>query len=344
MRKREKHKREDKVIRFPDLEKRLLERGLESLQEKKFKDAIHFLEEALSISSENEEANIALVLAYFETGDLTPAKEHAERMLQTGIGDYIQVIDIYLMILIQLHQYEEIVTVIEGLMEDKEVPKEKFEHFNRLLEFSRRMSESAVNKGVEEEFEEEDDADHSVLDLQSITNQKDQLIVAGQLANRNIAPLIEDIQAYLMLSNGQPFFKTLLINVMKEHAYNKEVTVGKMDKNDSFVPEDLPEIDEIPQQKNIENILKEQVENDDPVLYEHIRSIIERHFFMMFPFNLDGYEDEVWAASYHFLAAEYLGFDDLTDEMVNLYNISKEELHEALAYIKKIEEFSYSKI
>src|SRR5690606_39227335 len=126
MRRPERKKTNSKIILFPDLEKRLLEKGLESLQQNKFTEAIDYFENAIEIEPESSEIHIGLVLAYFESGELHKAKERANYMLQSGIGDYIQVIDLYLMILVQLHQYDEIIATIEVLLEEREIPKEKF--------------------------------------------------------------------------------------------------------------------------------------------------------------------------------------------------------------------------
>ena len=338
MKKREKGKRGEKVVQFPDLDKRLLDKGLDSLQSKQYKAAVDYLQQAAEISEENEEIHIALVLAYFESGALTEAKEQSEFMLQSGIGEYIQVVDMYLMILIELHQYQEIITFIECLLEEKEVPKEKYEHFSRILEFCRRMDQPPVEEKVEEDIIAEP------LQLQKIIEQKDQLIIAGQLADKNIVPFIEEILSYLRSKEGQPFFKSLLINVLKQHLYNKETTVEKMGRTEKFVPAELPGIDDFPQQKRIESIIRKLIEHEDPILFEHTKGLAQRHFFMIYPFEMRPYEDHLLAAGYHLLASEYLGLEISLEEVTHLYEISAEDLQSAKMYLQKIEEFSYSKI
>lgn len=119
MGKRERKNQNNKIILFPGLEKRLLEKGLESFQQKRYQESILFFEEAMEMEPENTDVHIGLVLAYYEAGELEKAKELANKMLQTGIGDYIQVMDLYLMILVQLHQYSEIAAMIEVLLEER---------------------------------------------------------------------------------------------------------------------------------------------------------------------------------------------------------------------------------
>ncbi|HWJ79832.1 MAG TPA: tetratricopeptide repeat protein, partial [Niallia sp.] len=115
-----KHEPEQKenIIYFPNLDKRLLEKGLDAIQQKKYKDALPLLNDALERNPDNSDIKIGLILSYYELGMLEDAKLIAKGMLAEGSGDYLQVLDLYIMILVQLHEYEEIVTTIEVLLED----------------------------------------------------------------------------------------------------------------------------------------------------------------------------------------------------------------------------------
>ncbi|KAB2338747.1 tetratricopeptide repeat protein [Cytobacillus depressus] len=338
MKKRARKKLNDKVLLFPDLEKRLLEKGLESLQQKKFSEAIGFLEEALSLEQENSDIHIGLALAYFESGQLTKAKEFANTMLQKGIGDYIQVIELYLMILVQLHQYNEIVSTIEVLIEEKEIPLEKLDHFTRMLQFSKRMAETSPEINNEDFYEEE--PDKKELDLLSISDQQEQIQIAAQLAERNIRPYIDEIKAYLQSKEGQPFFKTMLINVLIEQECDQKLIVEKLGEELVINPSKMQADRQFNQMEAILKIVEEQLVHEDPILFEHIKSLIERHFFMLFPFELKPYNEETWCAAYHSLASEYQGLHYSSKELALRYNVVEEEIGEAVAVLKEIEEFS----
>ena len=221
MKKRDANK--DNVILFPGLEKRLLERGLDYLKMKKYRDAIDYLEQALQHAPENGDIYVGLVLANFEAGKVTQAKQLAEEMLRSGIGDYIQVIDLYLMILVQLNEYTEIVSTVEALLEEKEVPVDKYEHFARMLEFGRRMLYSKTDKPVTEEIEV--DSEEEFLDLFAYEDPKDQVMLAARLAKGNIRPFINEIKEYVSSEAGHPFQKTMLLNILREQEYSEEILV-----------------------------------------------------------------------------------------------------------------------
>ncbi|MGN7399860.1 tetratricopeptide repeat protein [Cytobacillus praedii] len=338
MKKRDRKKLNDKVILFPDLEKRLLEKGLEKMQQKRFREAVEHLEEAKRLDPENSDIYIGLVLAYFEWGSLQKAKEIAADMLQKGIGEYIQIIDLYLMILVQLHQYDEIVATIEILLEEKEIPTEKYESFTRMLEFSRRMAKEKPEIEYEEAAMEELDKD---IDLFAFKTQQEQMNLAAQLAERNIRSYIAEINTYLHSEEGSPFFKTMLLNVLIEHEYDKEVLIEKLGRTLSVIPVQLPPVHKQPEIESLLRVLSSQIEHEDPILFENIKSLISRHSFILYPFKLDTYEEKVWAAAYHTLIAEYLGLS-MGEDLVLLYDVKMEELKDALGELKQLEEISSS--
>ncbi|MBU8879595.1 tetratricopeptide repeat protein [Bacillus sp. FJAT-29790] len=339
MKKRERKKLNDKVILFPDLEKRLLEKGLESLQRKKFTEAIDLFEEAMALEPENSEVHIGLILAYFEFGSLQLAKERANNMLQMGIGNYIQIIDIYLMILVQLHQYDEIVTTIEALIEENEIPGEKIEHFTRMLQFSRRMAESIPQKELDPDLSYE--TENKELNLFTLEDHKEQMLLIAQLADRNIRPYVEEIQTYLQSAEGNLFVKTLLLNILLDQDYDKEVMIRKLDREISVIPANLLPVHEQPQLKILLELLGGQLEHEDPVLLENIKSLIERHFFIIYPFTFETFEESSLAAAYHSLANDYHGISYDIEEIARSYNANENDIIEAGLFLKKIEEISY---
>lgn len=337
MKKRARKRLNDKVILFPDLEKRLLEKGLESLQQKKFREAVEYLEEANALAPENHDILFGLVLAYFELGLLTKAKELANQMLQMGIGDYIHIVELYITILVQLHQYDEIVTTIEVLLEDREIPKEKFEHFTRMLHFSRKMEQSKPPIDIEST---QDEMIREELNLFFYKDQEEQMKLASQLSERNIRPFIEEIKSYLSSKNGDVFLKTLLLKILIEQQYDKEVIVEKLDRALTVNPASMQHEIIQPQQSKLMQILVEQLEHEDPVLLENLKNLIGRHFFFIFPFQLQPFKDVVWAAAYHSLAAEYQGISCQLEELTCRYKVKEEDMMRAGLVLMKIEEIS----
>lgn len=341
MKKRGKTQRKDNVIFFPGLEKRLADKGLESLQKKNFAEAITFLEEARGLDADNGDVLIGLVLAYFEAASFHKAKELANEMLLKGIGDYFQLVDLYLTILIQLHEYPEIVSTIEALLEEKEIPPEKLDHFLTILQFSRRMAEN-IQPELNDDLPEEKDLNK--LNLFSLHNLNQQMLVIANLAEKNVRPYIPEIQAYLIAEDGHPFLKTMLLTLLKEQEYDKELTVNKFNISLKIIPTELPEINLQPKMKEIVELLRDRLENSNPVLFENIIGLVERIFFISYPFDLQQENTNAWAAAFHLLAQDYLGIEPEINNISSEYQVSSEKIKLAMAKIREIEEISYPNI
>lgn len=341
MKKREPIKKKDNVIFFPDLEKRLTEKGLESLQEKRYLEAIRFLEDARGLDPVNEDTMIGLLLAYFESSQFQNAKVLAKEMLLKGIGDYTKLVELYVTILIQLHEYAEIVSTIELLIEEKEIPPEKQEHFLKILQFSKRMAESdqPYDDSMEKQGGEENVQNES-LNLLDVTDPKEQMLLVSKLTNRNIRPYIREIKEYLRSDGGHPFFKTMLLNLLRDQEYQQEVVVHKFNFESQFIPSDLPEVSSQAKMGAIIENLHNHLESSDPVLLGNIKNLVERHFLMVYPFSLEPLNPGAWAAAFHLIALEYHGIQSKIIDFSKQYSCSIKDMEQAIEFIKQIEEIS----
>ena len=337
MNKRESNK--DNVILFPGLEKRLLEKGLDYLKQQKYRDAIQYLEQALEHDPENSDVYVGLVLANYEAGNTHQAKEMVAEMLRSGLGDYIQVIDMYLMILVQLNEYKEVVATIEALLEEREIPADKHEHFISMLEFGKRMLNGDTEMESIESFEEETEEEE--LNLFDYKTPNDQVMVAAELAKVNIRPYVTKVKEYVESEAGHPFLKTMLLNILKEQEYGEETHVRKFDWEESFTPAEIPELKDYIENSGVIQLLSSEIESDDPVLFENVQSLVERYLFLVYPFELPIGRASAWAAACHFTANEYYGFEDPLESFAEIYGSEVEEAEQVLDFIRKLEEISY---
>jgi len=327
------------IILFPDLDQRYLEKGLEAVQDRDFQEAVSFLEKAMEINPDNSEIKTGLVLSYYELGMLRESKLMAKSMLEEGQGDYLQVLDLYMMILVQLHEYDEIVSTIEILLEDGHIPAGKMEHFSKLLDFSRRMA--ALSDTAEEEYVFEDIGTDK-LELSAIHDQNEMMLLAAKLEKANIRPYIEEINEYLENLEANPFFQSMLLNILKEQEYDKPICIRKLGREMTVVPESLDDIRFHKQAVDIMSVLKDQLEHENPVMLENINALLERHFFLLFPFTLEGKTSAVWAAAYHSIVQEYYGMGaEMGEDLPTLYHVSFDEVEDAKALINRLEEISY---
>lgn len=343
MKKRNSIKKEGNIVYFPNLEKKTLEKGLKLLEENRFPQAIQLFEEAIRLEQgENHDIYVGLVLAYSGAGELEKAKQLAHEMLQKGIGDYFAAMDLYLTILLQLHEYKEIVRMIECLFEEVDIPMQQYEHFYHLLNFSRKMIESSAV-----EYEKRKDHLERIDDKGNFLFEKDinkVILQVTKIANQNIRPYIKIIQDYLMDEKGHPFIKTILLNILKEQEYGKKILVEKFTRKEFFNPLYLENMVEMEQKREIEEKITAQLEHDDPVLLQQLLTLIERHFFLMYPFEFVPNIPSVWAAAYHYVGKEFNGEENNMEKICQQHHVNEKELVHAYSFLKKLEEISYPNI
>jgi tetratricopeptide (TPR) repeat protein len=337
MKKRRKIKpHKDNIFLFPNVDKLLMEKGLDKLKNKRFTEAIEFLEKALYLDQDNEEIALGLIIAYFEANNLLAAKTLAQDSLNKGFGDYFQLIDVYIMILLQLNEYEEIVTTIQALIDEREVPLEKLDNFTKILEFSKRKLETEYSKSNYTKKSEE----VIEFNLLQYENLNDQFLAIARLAHANVRIYLRGIQEYLQLEDGHPFLKTMLLQLLKEQEVNEEITLAKFNQTYTFNPVHLVEFQTYLESPEIMSILKQGIEQENPTLYESIKAIINRHAFLLFPVERIPHNPIIWAAAYHFIALEYHGEIHSVDKLAKKYNAEPEAIGKAILFIRELEEIS----
>lgn len=338
MKKRRKLKpHKDNIFLFPNVDKLLMEKGLDKLKAKRFPEAIKFLENALELDQDNEEIALGLIIAYFEAGNLLAGKALAQESLHKGFGDYFQLIDIYIMILLQLNEYEEIVSTIQALIDEREIPLEKLDNFTKILEFSKRKLASEYSKANQYPIEH---VDVKEFNLSQYDNLNDQFLAIASLAHANVRVYLSGIKEYLQLKDGHPFLKTMLLQLLKEQEVNEDMTLVKFNQTNSINPVHLVPIDSFLESPDITIILKQEIEHENPTLYESIKAIINRHSFLLFPIERYPQNPSIWAAAYHFIALEYHGETTSIDKLVKKYSIEQDEIRKAILFIRELEEIS----
>lgn len=338
MKKRRKIKpHKDNIFLFPNVDKLLMEKGLEKIKNKRFTEAIEFLEDALELDKGNEEIALGLIISYFEAGKLIAAKNLAQDSLLKGFGDYFQLIDVYIMILLQLNEYEEIVTTIQALIDEREVPLEKLDNFTKILEFSKRKLESEYSKSNLNSYDLDEVKEFNLLQF---NNLNDQFLAIARLAHANVRAYLSGIKEYLQLEDGHPFLKTMLIQLLKEQEINEEIILVKFNQKFSVNPVQLVDIDCFLDSPDITNIFKQEIEQGNPTLFESIKAIMNRHSFLLFPIERTPHNPFIWAAAYHFIALEYHGETTSIDRLANKYNVEQEAIRYAIVFIRELEEIS----
>lgn len=314
--------RKGNVFIFPGTAQALIQKGRAALEKKDYDEAASFLSEALKYPlAEEGDVKTALLLALYESGRYERALELCSDMLHKGLGDYYDVLDIYVLILMQQKQYNTIFSTLSALMEEKQLPENKRDYFGRLLELSQKMMDSPETKW-EMLFTGEESLREQTLKLM-------------ELAHVNIHPYYNELKAMLEKEDAHPFLQTLVLNVLKEHGIEKMVTVKKLCFVGTVIPAQLVDAFEKDYFKQVVSFLEEELADKDPVQLEQAKEMVKRHFFLLYPFEPEEISPAGWAkASLYQLRSYYEGAGVVKE------NEQEEDVQLSLNFIRKLDEIS----
>ncbi|MGD6847009.1 M48 family metallopeptidase [Rossellomorea aquimaris] len=324
------HEGKGKIVQFPGLKDRLLEKGVQALEKGEVHESSQLLTQAYELEPDNPDINTALVLSLYESKQYDKARYICKEMLLEGIGDYFEVVDMYLMILIQLHQHREVVDTINALFDEKEVPFEKEEHFRKLLQFSEKVVNGKAQ--IPEEASEEDQS--SILSGKSL---EEQTLIVAQLVHRNIQPFIGELLSVLKEPAAHPFLQTMILNVLREHGMDKEVDVAKFEVKEQVSPSALEDVFESDFFRLVTDALDDLLAQTNPTLFQHAQELLKRHTFLLYPFTIEE-DPKAIASVYAYYTAGMFADAILEEELKD--QVENTQSQWILTRLKELEEIS----
>lgn len=335
--------RKARVIQFPKLKERLLDKGMDAIKDKNYKHALDLLSQAKEIDQKNDEIEFGIVMCLFEMGRLEEAKQGCKRMLLEDIGDYFNVLQFYLTILIQLGEYTEVKTTLEAVFQEDQVPPQHAENLYQLLEFSRRYT-SNREEIMDGEFERENKYEQIRRILLEETDKNEQIKLLHTLKESNISKYLDLIQQYLIDPTKDVVIKTMIIQLLIDHSIEKKITVEKLGEEVIVIPSKLTDIIDNDYAQQVLNGLEESLANDNPSLFEVSKEIWFRYLYVTYPFLPKAYTSKTWAAALHMYGSELHGMEIDLVSMENMYGKDIEYVNNALETLKEIEKISFLEI
>jgi len=132
----------------------------------------------------------------------------------------------------------------------------------------------------------------------------------------------------------------LLLNILKEQDYAQPIELTKFSQTTSIIPSQLPDLRENDFFKKVSVLTESELLQQDPSLLEMIHSLLERHHFLLYPFDPEQ-DYTAMAAAYHAMAEEYMTGQEVSDEVTKIYDIDDRKVKECMTYLKEIEGISY---
>jgi tetratricopeptide (TPR) repeat protein len=330
-----RQKRDDNVVLFPGLISRLVERGMTALKEKRYYDALSCFSQTVELEEQHPQARYGLVITNIELNRLPKAKDYCRSMLEEGIGDYYEVLHVYISILVQLGDYEEVVTMLEGVIAEDKMPASKAESFYQLLQFARQMTGEGLE--IEQGIEEPDliRPTEELLTQLEEGNVDQQLSAIQQLSRYKLQAVTEAFRSFLLTEQNNPVLKSYVLQLLKELGCSDTFTVNKFGETHEVHIEAMEEVFHEKFGRAVMERLEKELDQEDPTMLDMIRQMWWHFLFTLYPKAPVPRNADVWACALHQTGMRMLS--GLEEDLNDLYGTAEEEVKEAEETIHKME-------
>ncbi|WP_332689580.1 hypothetical protein [Halalkalibacter lacteus] len=338
MDKRKQHKNKN-VILYPGLVKRLIEKGMDALKNKDGKEAYKFFLSAEEHEPDHPQVLFGKMLSLVELGRLEEAVRHTNDLLKEGIGDYFENLQVHISLLVQLGKYQEVVDILDAVLTENQFPSQYAESLYQLLHFSRQMVGDQEWLGQTEMKEEQIPIEviqmlHSgSLELQSKAIQHLREIEGDDAINELIQ--------YLDDKNHDYVLQSMALQALHDKGCNEKIHIVKQGRELTVIPNELTQVYEQQFHNEILAYLSNQLEHNDPLLFELAKQLSWTHLWSLYPFLPEPEDPKLWGQVFHYCAAERIGLEEEVGELEEEYQFKLNFFIEKVLEVKELESSVY---
>ncbi|MBB6448325.1 hypothetical protein HNR44_000274 [Geomicrobium halophilum] len=330
----------DNIVMFPGTIRRLLSHGLTSLETGHFQQGLEQFNQVLQHDDKHEEARYGRLVCLLELGALKEGKEAAEKMLHEGVGEYYDVLFFYVSALVQLGEWEKVVTTVEMVQSEGKLPARYAEQFFQFLATARTMREGSTTI-VEGSHEEDElvDVKEAVFEELMDPSPEKQWSAFQQLKQLSWPQVRTTFQLALVNHHTMGMLKTMILLTMKDWEIGTTNKIWKYDKEINVVPVHLDSFAEYEEgyKQSILHSLEPVLGQDNPMLYQTAQSLLEWIFLEYYPLELPEAKATDWAALLHIKSLHYIGGDEDPEKVRRQYEASAEEIEKLHTFVTELQ-------
>lgn len=270
--------KKENVVVFPGTYERIVEEGLTAVEQSLFEEAVVAFDQAINLDPDDTDFLGPYAVSLYETKEFERAKEMAAKLLHSGTTDYIDAMELYLTISIQLQEYEEVELTIDTLFDEGIVPQELLGKFNYIRELNDRL---ANRYGIDENVNTS-----PVFTLEEFKGMSPghQQMTLASLEGTDITPIIPVVKQLAELDEVSPICKSFALTLLQQIDLTEEVTVKKFGMEAVCIPSDLILPGEDDFTKNVQKIIRKEL-SKDPTRLEMALGLIGKFVITAYPFN-----------------------------------------------------------
>lgn len=297
---------------FPMSVKKFMEKGIASLTEEEKMSTLHYLENAYHQEPCNEEIVHRLIQFYNQTNKTKKAQEIGQNFL-TMNGYNKEILGELSVTFMQEDNMDTYFTLVRHYMEEEKQEDTK-EVTNNVIPFPKQFVPRK-----------------DIRDFAS-WQTAEQLEFLQEARFLEIDDFLPAFKMFLADESFSPFVQSMIFELMQEKEVNEEIEVRKIDKHGIFNPSEVPMLAENAFATELFAGLADKLEHSNPSLLEQIIGIIQQHLFMLYPFEFEPKEVDVWVNAYFKWANSMYGDVSLISDALN-----QAAVEEAISIIEELE-------
>lgn len=322
---------EEKIVLFPNLSDRLRDRGFDALHSKQFEEALPYLNQLRMYGLHDEHSEFAAVVCLIELHDWKEAKARCNELLDASNELQTDVEDLFITILVQLHDYHAIINAVDQILEEPDISEERKQKFSALYSFAQNMLQ-------------EDVAIPNESELTKVFEGKDlvkQLRALQELRERGMVHAYSFLRSFLQQEHQHPYIKSMIVHMMMEYEVAEEIEVVKYGRSVTVVPKELLAEQDSPFSKEVLRQVEQIMGQDNPTMFQAVEEYWYQVITILFPLNPSPENESLWAAALQKIGEErfFMYADD--DKIAKQYGVTTTALHRAYEELLIIEKDEY---
>lgn len=266
---------------FPGTVERLFTQGHEYAEHSEYELAADAFREALQYEEADEHTLSVFAYSLYEIRQFEEARVVTEKLLASGPNRYIEIMELYLSICMELRDFHHVQQLVKSLLEENIVPDPSVEKFQSILNLSVKLAQLSDAEEPTALEIDEDEFELKTFQQYPIYVQLNKL---QTLMAVNIRPLVQQMKAIVEESTIHPMIQSLALYVLVEQQVDLELTVGKFEHTMQVNTKDLVLPDEMPIAAQVLQALPERLEKEGNSL-EMVRYLVARHLLVTYPFQ-----------------------------------------------------------
>ena len=304
-------RKKENVIVFPGTFEKLVENGHVAVEQENYELAVEAFDQAIVYEPDNPEFLGPYAVALYETKDFQRAKEIAARLLHSGTADYVDAMELYLTISIQLQEYDEVEMTIDALIDEGIVPPDMLNKFNYLRELNGRLSERYAQD--EPSYQMELFTLDEFMKMDALAQQ----YALASLEGSDLTDLVPLLEKIVVRDDVAPLAITFALTLLHQTGHSDELTVRKFGWEKRVVPAAMT----LPGQDDLTKQVLEEVDRrllQDPSRLEMAQGLIEKFAITAFPFGWGTHQAEEVATAYVNYIESLFSGEQLPETALNL--------------------------